>query len=79
MRKPLTLPQATVGIDLPWRSCADRTVTVPAASIHSKPVQRGEGLAPDGDVSTGHVDVVFHHRQGLMPQVLLEKEHVPSI
>ena len=38
-RQPRTLPQATVGIDLPWRSCAGRTVTVPAASVHPEPIQ----------------------------------------
>ena len=76
---PEILPQPGMRIDLSRRSRRERDMAIPAASIHSEPVQRGEGLTPDGDVPTRHMYVVFHHCQGLMSQVLLEEENVSSV
>ena len=36
-------------------------------------------MAPDGYVSTRHMDVMLDHRQGGMSEVLFQQEHISSI
>ena len=68
-----------VGIYLTVHAPGAEAVAEPSAVLHVHPVQRGEALAPDRGGLAGDVQVVLHHEQRRMPQVLFQKEDIAAV
>ena len=50
-----------------------------SAVFHVHPIEGREALAPDRGCLAGDVQVVLHHEQRRMPQVLFQQEHVAAV
>ena len=83
MRLPMMLltPRSLtrIRIDMSVIGFSIETVFEPSAILHIETVQRRKRLALDGGCTASNVEIVLHHDQRGMTQVLLQQVEVASI
>ena len=82
MRLPKIPPPrflARIRIDMPSIGFLIETVFEPSAIFHVEAIQGRKRLALDGGCTASNVQIVLHHDQRGMTQVLLQQEDIASV
>ena len=69
----------SVRVDLPIHAFVVEAVAKPPVVLYVKPVQGGESLASDGGRLRRYVNIILHHSQRRMAQIMFKEKDVPSI
>ena len=74
-----TASSAGVRVDMPIHTFVVEAVAKPPVILYVKPVQGGESLASDSVRLGRCVNIILHHSQSRMTQIMFEEEDVPSV